>query len=381
MKVVHLACAHSSEDTRIRKKECESLAKAGYEVVYITSYQSFSANSNSECFSIKAGDHDRRGVLLTSNVFSFFYFRIRNKTSLIRQIIEENPDILHVHEFELMYIIKSIKRRIPNIKVIYDIHEDFPGVYYDMFVAKMPKLIASIVSKYVEYIEHIYTGNADAIITVTPYIVRQLEKYNSNITMVCNYPIITDRENPESVQKNQQICYCGLISENRCIDELLKHKDRIKAEIHLAGPMSPQYRKDINKRYDVENDPKIILHGLISQDDVWDLMIHSKVGVCCYKRTRNYYTCYSTKLFEYMLAGIPFVYSDFPVWNELVSNANCGIPVDPDDGIGIVDAINSLLDDDELAKQMGINGQGVAHGKYNWSNEEAKLLKVYEELE
>ncbi len=38
--IVHLGCAHNSDDIRIKQKECESLSRAGYNVIYINSYQS-----------------------------------------------------------------------------------------------------------------------------------------------------------------------------------------------------------------------------------------------------------------------------------------------------------------------------------------------------
>ena len=39
----------------------------------------------------------------------------------------------------------------------------------------------------------------------------------------------------------------------------------------------------------------------------------------------NYLDSYSTKMFEYMACGVPVVCSDFPLWAQLVGDADCGV--------------------------------------------------------
>ena len=81
-----------------------------------------------------------------------------------------------------------------------------------------------------------------------------------------------------------------------------------------------------------------------------------------------------------MAAGLPFVASDFPLWQELVEGNQCGICVPPTDVEKIREAAQKLLDEPELSEQLGKNGRRAVEEKYNWEQEKIKLIALYREL-
>ena len=85
-------------------------------------------------------------------------------------------------------------------------------------------------------------------------------------------------------------------------------------------------------------------------------------------------------MFEYMMAGIPVVATDFELWKEIVEGNDCGLCVDPHDVHAIANAVNSLLDNPDRAQQMGKNGQRVVKEKYNWDSQEKVLFDLYDSL-
>jgi len=93
--------------------------------------------------------------------------------------------------------------------------------------------------------------------------------------------------------------------------------------------------------------------------------------------TTNYFESLPVKMFEYMSAGIPVIASNFPLWKEIVEGNKCGICIDPQSPEEIAKAVEYLLNNPEIAKQMGENGRKVVEEKYNWENEGKKLLEVY----
>lgn len=82
MKILHLACAHKSNDTRIVVKECCSLAKVGYEVIYYTSAASIVNEQEDNGVKIRAYDLDMRGVAINRQIAHSIIARLHNKISL-----------------------------------------------------------------------------------------------------------------------------------------------------------------------------------------------------------------------------------------------------------------------------------------------------------
>ena len=67
------------------------------------------------------------------------------------------------------------------------------------------------------------------------------------------------------------------------------------------------------------------------------------------------YYALPNKLFEYMLAGIPVVASDFPELRRIVREYHVGCVVDPHDTREIADAITSLVSDEKRFRKMKEN--------------------------
>jgi glycosyltransferase involved in cell wall biosynthesis len=103
----------------------------------------------------------------------------------------------------------------------------------------------------------------------------------------------------------------------------------------------------------------------------------ARAGLVLNHPTLNYVDAYSTKMFEYMARGLPLVCSNFPLWAQIVCDAQCGIAVDPRDPRAIADAIRSLNEDDEFARRLGENGRRAIGERYNWEAELHKLEALY----
>ncbi|MGC9125781.1 MAG: glycosyltransferase, partial [Caldisericaceae bacterium] len=87
-----------------------------------------------------------------------------------------------------------------------------------------------------------------------------------------------------------------------------------------------------------------------------------------------------TKFFEYMLAGIPFIATDFPRWKKFVEENECGFTVNPDDFDEIANKIQYLMKHPDERKLMGQKGRESVLANYTWDKEAEKLEKLYEEL-
>ena len=81
-----------------------------------------------------------------------------------------------------------------------------------------------------------------------------------------------------------------------------------------------------------------------------------------------------------MMAGLPIICTDFILWKEIVETNKCGICVNPNNINEITAAIKYLVDNPDIAKQMGENGRKLIEEKYNWKYEEKKLIGLYKKV-
>jgi glycosyltransferase involved in cell wall biosynthesis len=85
------------------------------------------------------------------------------------------------------------------------------------------------------------------------------------------------------------------------------------------------------------------------------------------------------KLFEYLNAGLPVVTSNLPIIQRICEEYQCGLSCDPTLPQSIADAINQLLENDNLYNSCCAGARRAAEF-YNWERQEQTLLDVYAEL-
>ena len=120
--------------------------------------------------------------------------------------------------------------------------------------------------------------------------------------------------------------------------------------------------------------------GRITPDEVLETIHSARCGLVIDHPISNYLESYSTKMFEYMACGVPVVCSNFPFWQRLIADADCGVTVDPMDPEAVAKVVESLCRDPEEARRLGENGRRAIQERYNWENEFAKLEDLYKRI-
>ncbi|MEO1994589.1 MAG: glycosyltransferase, partial [Planctomycetaceae bacterium] len=201
--------------------------------------------------------------------------------------------------------------------------------------------------------------------------------------VVQNYPRVDEFSEPESLrpfqQRGQDVAYVGAISVERGIREMvdaMQHlADSRGARMIIAGEFS---ESDVKQAVQDKPGWKHVEHlGWCSRAQVHDVLNRSRVGLVTLHPTPSYLVSNPVKLYEYMAAGLPVVASDFPMWRQVVSQADCGILVDPFNPREIAEAVAWLLDNPVEAERMGRRGRQAIHNRLNWGHEVQKLLDLY----
>lgn len=93
----------------------------------------------------------------------------------------------------------------------------------------------------------------------------------------------------------------------------------------------------------------------------------------------NHFSTDSNKLFEYVIAGLPVVATDFPEIRKVVSTCAIGLLVPAGSDHALRLQLKRLIDDPSLRQQLACNAKKAAL-QLNWERQESKLVTLYQRV-
>lgn len=365
-KVCILTSVHLVFDGRIFHKQAKTLAKAGYDVTLIAQHKKNEAVNKIKIIALPNSKNRLLRMLKNWNVFKL--------------ACKQQADIYHFHDPELIPI--GLLLKILRKKVIYDVHED----YGKSILSKhyLPKYFRNVISQLSNLIEKFTSAFFDAIIVAADDILRKFT-HHQRVVALKNLPVLpefTKVEGNLDAPNVFNVIYIGALSEERGIGGIVQAMKYLNpfnnVKLILYGKFSPkQYEEKVRRLSGFE---KVEYLGWIEQKNVWSKMMQANAGIVCHRPIQRFTNAVATKLFDYMAAGLPVIASDFPLWKEIIEGNNCGLTVNPLNPREIARAVQYLVEHPDEARKMGKNGRKAVEAKYNWQNEEKKLLAVYKDL-
>lgn len=360
-KICHVTSVHKPTDGRIFERECSSLSKV-YDVTLIA--------PNVDDYE-KNGVHVKGVALPKCRLKRQFCIR-----AVYKRMKEVDADVYHFHDPELIPLGVKIKRA--GKIVIFDSHENVPVLILGK--TYIPFFLRKLVSRAYEYYERKSFKKFDALVTVTPEIVERLKTINPNTYMLTNFPLYEDYSSKRTW--GRKICFAGLISPIWMLENIIKSIEDIDVVFELAGPVPEDYLARLKS---LAAWKKVNYRGVISHQDVQMLLAECSIGMAVSTDDNPNIGCKKgsigvTKIFEYMMAGIPVIATNLISWVPIIEGNNCGLCVDCHDIESIKKSINTILNDMDAAKIMGDNGMRAIHDKFCWQKQEDTLLTLYSKL-
>lgn len=360
-----MTSVHSRHDVRIYMKECLSLADNGYQVNLIVA--------------------DGKGDAVNGNVFFWDVGKPKNRVKrmlattfmVYKRAKKINASSYHFHDPELMLSGLLLKWR--GHKVIYDAHEDLPKqILSKPYLGRTSKFFLYWM---VVFVEKLVCGRFDSIVTATGCIAKKFEKINKNVTVINNYPLLSELKEESSFDhvKKGSFFYGGSISRIRGLLEMVGAiQGECGYKLALVGTFNEKKLFDEVKELDGWNN--VHFYGQLSRSDMSSISSSSSAGLVLFHPSPNHVDSQPNKLFEYMAAGLPVICSNFKGWKQIIEDYECGLCVNPNDVNDIKKAMDYIEENPKSAKQMGVNGRKMIKSKFNWDVEKQKLLDLYEKL-
>ncbi|RLD63042.1 MAG: hypothetical protein DRJ01_04735 [Bacteroidetes bacterium] len=371
MKICHLTSAHPVNDIRIFQKECISLKNAGYDVYLIV---------NGE----KNQTIEGVNIIGTKKIKSRFSRILLSPVLIFFKALKVNAKIYHFHDPELIFVGFILK--IFGKKVIFDIHENVALSIKDK--DWIPKKLRGFVRKIYRLIEKFFTLFFDVLILAEDSYTNYYSKKESHV--ILNYPLVFEQINIEENKDFStplRFVYSGLISEIRGVFQILNiflslYNKGYDIYLDIIGRV--EYEKlecainNFISKNELEN--RVALHGYIPVKQVYKILKNDHIGFSLLKPIDNYKTSLPTKIFEYMLNGLPVITSNFELYDYYVKEKNTGICVDYLNINEAVLQIEELINNKQLMSIKSKNGKLAVFNEFNWTSQEKKLLKIYNDI-
>ncbi|THB70884.1 MAG: glycosyltransferase [Desulfovibrio sp.] len=371
--VAHLSSLHHPGHVRILHKECAALAHAGHDVFFIVpggGPETMAGLDNPPPFLRVSGPKRPKSRLTRMFVTTW---------QVALQGLRTRAKVFHLHDPELIppgFLLKLLGR-----KVVYDAHEDLPRAIRSK--RYLPRFIRWPVALLAGAVELLGAMAFNAIVAATPAIARRFPQRKT--VLVRNLPILAEfgHNNPLPFSERPvQAAYCGGITEIRGIREMVAATDLAQEDIPLrlalAGPFGPPTLLESAKQ--LAGWQYVDYSGVVDRSELPALLRRSRAGLLLYHPEPNHIEALPNKLFEYMAAGLPVIASDFPLWKEIISQAQCGVTVDPLDVEAVAKAMAAMISDPNAAEAMGQNGAEYATQHFAWEQEKEILLALYSRL-
>jgi len=364
--LVHVTIGHLRFDTRIFVKECSTLATEPDFDVHLVVADGEGGQRNSNVTIHDAGrlpGGRLRGAVVGN-------WRVWTSARNLR------PDVVHFHDPELVLL--GLALRLAGNRVIYDVHEDYPNqVAYRHWI---PRPLRRPVAVALSFAERLGGALFDGVVAVTPRIARRFPA--GKTWVVNNFPIRKELRiegRCAETEGTPTFAYVGGLFPVRGTREMVEAigllVQRRPALLELGGVFVPDgFRDELES---LQGWGAVRYLGFLARPQVKAVLGRARAGLVVLHPVDNLKNAYPVKMFEYMAAGLPVIASDFPVWRDLLANADCALFVDPLDPRQIAEAMLWILEHPKEAEEMGSRGQEAVEHRFNWSREAVKLGEAY----
>ena len=366
VRVCQITTASRPLDTRVFSRECRTLARSGFDVTLII-------------------EHDRAETLDGVRIVPLRPAANRADRIFVRTWIalrlglREKADIYHIHDPEFI-LFGAFLRLLTGRPVIYGVREDYPRLAYHKHY--LPRVIRPLVGFAVRVVERTVSHIFDAIVAVTEDIASNFASHRRTV-LVRNFPVLPEElpsPVPRPASRPFTLIYVGELTAIRGVREMVEAVEllaaRMPCRLLLAGTFEdPELETALRKR-----SPNTQFLGYVDIRENPDLLQRADVGLACLHPKRHYVTSLPLKIFDYMMAGLPVIASNFPLWKEIVEGSDAGFCVDPLDARAIAEAAFRLGSDPEARLEMARKAQLAVSQRYNWQEESLQLLALYGKL-
>ncbi|GGF08518.1 glycosyltransferase family 4 protein [Kangiella profundi] len=369
-------------DARVLK-EANTLQSNGYRVtVNALKLKNETPESEEVCSAIKvkrisgkkprAGNHRKSQLSALIKASSQMFSMIKMMVSVARS----KPDIIHAHDIEVLPA-AWFASKLSGALLVYDAHE----------ISTSREGFQSL-RKWIGWIEKKLMPKANATITTT----EMRAKFFSRAyciprpTVLQNRPLYYElrtstriRDELNLTQAWPIVLYQGGLQAGRGLEMFVRAAQAIdNAYFVLIGSGRLEDNlKELVRELDISDKVKFI--PMVPLSELPDYTVSADIGIQPLQNTcLNHYSTDSNKLFEYVLAGLPVIATNFPEISKIINQYKVGLLTD-ESLEGLISVIKKLVSEPQLREKYKENAL-KARRELCWESQETYLLDLYGKL-
>jgi len=377
MRVLMLVSSPFITDPRIYN-EAQTLIKAGYSVTVLAWDREKNAQVQQdmdgiEIFRLRIPVPFKYGIAKVPwHALHLAAWQCEAYCTALRLNKQRPFSFIHCYFLDTLPLGIALKRKW-KAPLVFDVRDIYGNMLQSTLPAPLARLFFSLEKKLLKYV--------DSVITVSEIMSKYFEdSAGRTTTIIMNCKRLVSSEYQPPANSKFTLLYIGTLHKIRSMDLLfsvaagLPDVDCIIGGIGQPGYISmlqEQARKSNNISFVGRVPFAEVLKITQTSDAVFCMLdpgdINGKIGM-------------PNKLFEAMACGRLIICTKGTYSGDFVEREGTGLAVDYSEA-ALKEAIVSLRDNRELRENLGRNALRAAVTRYNWTNEEKKLLEIYAGLQ
>ena len=283
---------------------------------------------------------------------------------------EIDAHLYQIHDPELLWAGKRLAGE--GKQVVYDVHEDLPRQI--MGKEWIPRILRPGAARLAGWEEQRLTRSFRCCLGATPEIAARFPQGE----VFRNFPLPEQFPPGEELSRRpRQAAYLGSVTESRGLFEMLEAAKEARIPLVMAGRIESDTLLVRAKAHPGWEWVRWL--GQRDRKELPGILAQCRMGLLLLRETDAYRRSMPIKLFEYLMAGVPVVASDFPFWRRLTGGKGC-LFVPPGSPGQAARAMARLAEDPCLAQRLGEEGRQLALERFNGRREQQKLLSLWDRL-
>lgn len=293
-------------------------------------------------------------------------------------------DLLHIHSVPDFLVFTALVPKLMGVPIILDIHDLLPELY----VSKFPSYSGRLLERFLLYLERMSALFADHVIVANDLwrekLLRRSLNAPSKCTALINYPAVEIFEGARRREPGRQfvLLYPGTLSYHQGVDIAIRAMPIIRkhvplAELHIYG--HGDQKTSLQRLVQDLNLGGIVrFHDALPLDQIAEVMRNADVGVVP-KRNEGFGSeAFSTKILEFMAAGVPVVVSDTMIDRRYFDEKTVSF-FRSSDVQSLAERVVRLANDRDL-RELQVSNQREFIRKNNWARKVSVYLELVEGL-